>query len=110
MHTLLCRELHSIGDEVVLHRGIHLYDVASLSPDIQVEDLTVLGLSRKSISGSQEHDVAPVLEGSAKLGSVDGQTERLVSRGADVDIGVLCDRRASSCEAAGGREEVKERD
>ena len=38
--------------------------------------------------------MTPVLEGSSKLGGVDGETERFVGGGANVHVGVLLNGRA----------------
>ena len=47
--------------------------------------------------------MGPVLEGAAKLGGVDGQSEWLVGGGANVDIGVLLDGGATASGAGEGK-------
>ena len=92
METLGLSHRESIRKEVVLDGGVSLNNVPPLSPHVQVEYLAAAGLGvRQERAGSEFEDVASVLEGPAKLGGIDGETERLVGGGADVDIWVLRD-------------------
>lgn len=84
---------HSVRNEVVLDSWISLYNVPTLPTHIQVVDGASLGvLVGHCSTWAEQHDVGAVLEGTAKLGSVDGQSEWLVGGGADVHVGVLLDR------------------
>ena len=96
VHTVLVSDLQAVGDEVVLNGGIRLHDVAPLPSHVQVvQDAAPILLIQRATWA--EHDsVRPVLEGAAKLGSVDGQAERLVVGQTDVHVGVLLDGRAST--------------
>jgi hypothetical protein len=60
-----------VGDEIVLDRGISLYDISSLSSDVKVEDSGGVGDSRRSSNDSER--MRSVLEGSSVLGSVQSQ-------------------------------------
>ena len=72
-------EGESIGEEVVLHGGVDLHDVPSLSPHVQVHDGTGLGVVAEEHRPRAElHYVRPVLKGSPELVRVDGQAEGLV--------------------------------
>ena len=84
---------HSVRNEVVLDSWISLYDVSTLPTHVQVVDGARLGfLAGQCRTWAEQHDVGAVLEGAAKLGSVDGKSEWFVSGGADVHVGVLLDR------------------
>lgn len=106
VYTVIGVNLEFVGDEVVLHRWVHLDDVSSLPTDIEVVDASSSCLFVGDAGAwAEHHHVGPVLEGAAKLGSVDGQSEWLVGGGADVDIGVLLNRGAT----AGSAEEERGR-
>lgn len=80
----------SVGDEVILHRGEGLNDVAPFPSHVQVVDTTVTIIRiGDHLTGTELDDVGPVLEGAAKLCCVYGQSEWLVGRGANVHIRVL---------------------
>ena len=70
----------SVGDEVVLNRGVHLDNIPPLPSYIYIVDttVTILCIESGQISGAQDDSVGPILECTAKLSSVDGKTEWLV--------------------------------
>ena len=93
MYALAGVDGESVGDEVVFHRGERLDNVPPLPSHVHIVDATRAGRRLRDIGAWAElHDVRPVLEGAAKLGSVDGQPEGLVGGGTNVDIGVLFNR------------------
>ncbi len=82
--------------KVVLHGRVHLDNVPTLPTDVQIVNSAGFSFSVvKSTSWAELHDVGTILEGAAELSCVDGQSKRLVSGGADVNSGVLLDRRTN---------------
>jgi len=77
------------GDEVVFDRRESLDNVTTLTTDVQVPDGTSGEAGRTLLDVEQ---VSTILESTAKLISVDGESERLLVR-ANVDSRVLTDRR-----------------
>ena len=72
MHIFVLFDLQVVGGKVVLHRRVHLHYVASLPPHIEVVDASVVHLVGPR---HQLKHVTPVLEHSAVLSCVDGQTQ-----------------------------------
>lgn len=103
MYAVPFSNTKSVGDEVVLHSRINLYDIPSLSSHIQILDTAALIFSSDDVACPEVHDMCPVLERSAKLCSIDSQSKWLVTRGPDVYVGVLLNRRPLAGRA--GREE-----
>lgn len=91
MDTLILRHCETIWNEVVLDSGISLDNVSPLSSHVEIEYLAALGLGREVRARSEDQDVAAVLESPAKLSRVDGQPQRLVGGGVNVDVRVLGD-------------------
>lgn len=97
MQTLGGGDSQLVWDEVILNRRVNLDDIPSLSPDIQVQNLAILCLIvPQEGPGAELHDVTPILKGSPELGRIDGQLQRLVSSGANVDVGILGHWRTNS--------------
>ncbi len=79
MYTVFTIHGESIGDKVILHRWVSLYDVSSLPSDIEVMDTPTAFLVRgEHRAWAELHDMRSVLEGAAELSGVDGQAEGLV--------------------------------
>ena len=88
--ALLYRHHKPIRNKIILDSWVHLDDITPLPTHVEVEDLATLGLPVLEFRPRTEyHDVTAILEGPPKLGRVDGETQRLVGGGANVDIGVL---------------------
>ena len=110
MDTVSRLDVQSVWDEIVLHRRIDLNDVPPLATHIQVVKSATLNSCQHIHPRTQNHNMAPVLEGSSKLGGVDGKTKRLVGCGANVHIGVLFNRGAPANCTVDMREYRRERD
>ena len=85
VNKILFSNLQCVGGKVILHCWIHLHYVPTLASHIQVEDAETLKLTRTR--AKQEH-MAPVLEDTAVLRCVNGQSQRGGSY-TDVNVGVL---------------------
>ena len=72
MHTVISSHHEGVGNKVVLHSRVDLDNVSSLSTDVEVEDPTTVGFGGLRPDGQR---VGAVLEGPAKLGSVDGKLQ-----------------------------------
>ena len=97
MQAFTLRYVESIGNEVVLHRRVHLDNVPPLPPHIQVMDHAIPSIACWQFRpGTKYHHMASVLKGSSKLGSVDGQAKRFVCGRANVNIRILLDRGADT--------------
>ena len=107
MKALILSHCQSIRKEIILNRGIRLHDVAPLSSHVEVQNI-IATLGRtvpEERAGSHDKHVTPVLEGATELRGIDGETERFVGGRADVDIGVLGDRRSNTSGPAGVKKE-----
>ena len=73
MKAIRVCDLKSVRDKIIFDRWVCLDNVASLPTDIKVVDRTSLTSRMCDFRTRKEaKDVTPVLEGSTKLGSVDG--------------------------------------
>ena len=96
VYAVLFGDFHPVGDEVVLHGREGLHDVTSLAPHVQIVQPTAAVLCSEQVPRTQHDHVRPVLEGTAKLGRVDGQTKRFVVSETNIHVGVLLHRRAQA--------------
>ena len=107
MKALILSHCQSIRKEIILNRRIRLHDVAPLSSHVEVQNI-IATLGRtvpEERAGSHDKHVTPVLEGATELRGIDGETERFVGGRADVDVGVLGDRRSNTSGPAGVKKE-----
>ena len=94
--------IEPVGDKIVFNCRVGLNNIAPLPSDVEVVDIAVLIVLREHGTGTKDHDVGTVLEGTTKLGSVDGQAEGLVGTGTNIDVWILFDWRLLSCEPVNG--------
>lgn len=105
--VIICVDCHASWNEVILHRGEGLDNVATLATHVQVLDGNAITVRLcQHCAWHKLEDVRAVLEGTSKLGGVYGQAQSLVGSAANVDVGVLLNRGST---AKGTEEEKRQR-
>merc|ERR1719505_160786 len=77
------------GDEIILDSGVYLHDIASLTPNIHVEDAFIVGFKR---SLGESHIVGTILERTTELRGVDGELKVQVTH-SHVDFWIVFNHR-----------------